>query len=188
MYKRLSVPVRLPVGATDTENSIIDVEKCTGCGVCARACPSGAITMMPVELPPQQKKDDACGAAGGNPAQRKGTTGVRLLSRSWKRREMTDFTGCVRRLPDPAGSSQRYQPRGGGICSRRVGIPTGSWRSGARIRRGTISRQKQWKAAGADPISLLKRKINPFWECAIINTFQEGFLCAGFYCWKMTAG
>ena len=48
-----------PVGATDTENSIIDVEKCTGCGVCARACPSGAITMMPVELPPQQKKDDA---------------------------------------------------------------------------------------------------------------------------------
>ena len=47
-----------PVGATDTENSIIDVEKCTGCGVCARACPSGAITMMPAQLPPQQKKDD----------------------------------------------------------------------------------------------------------------------------------
>ena len=48
-----------PVGATDTENSIIDVDKCTGCGVCARACPSGAITMMPKELPPQQAKDDA---------------------------------------------------------------------------------------------------------------------------------
>ena len=47
-----------PVGAPDTENSIIDVEKCTGCGVCARACPSGAITMMPAQLPPQQKKDD----------------------------------------------------------------------------------------------------------------------------------
>ena len=24
-----------PVGATDTENSIIDVKKCIGCGMCA---------------------------------------------------------------------------------------------------------------------------------------------------------
>ncbi|MCF0177419.1 MAG: 4Fe-4S binding protein [Bacteroidales bacterium] len=47
-----------PVGATDTENSIIDTEKCIGCGVCAAACPSGAISMMPVEFPPQQPKSD----------------------------------------------------------------------------------------------------------------------------------
>lgn len=45
-----------PVGATDTENSIIDTAKCLGCGVCAGACPSGAISMVPVEYPPQQKK------------------------------------------------------------------------------------------------------------------------------------
>ncbi|MFR8078867.1 MAG: rubrerythrin [Christensenellales bacterium] len=45
-----------PTGATDTENSIIDVNKCLGCGVCAGACPSGAISMVPVEYPPQQKK------------------------------------------------------------------------------------------------------------------------------------
>ena len=46
------------VGATDTENSIIDVDKCIGCGVCAEACPSKAISMVPVEMPPQQKKND----------------------------------------------------------------------------------------------------------------------------------
>lgn len=48
-----------PVGATDTEDSIIDIHKCIGCGVCADACPSKAISMVPVELPPQQLKTDA---------------------------------------------------------------------------------------------------------------------------------
>lgn len=47
-----------PTGATDTENSIIDPDKCIGCGVCAEACPSCAISMMPKELPPQQPKTD----------------------------------------------------------------------------------------------------------------------------------
>ena len=48
-----------PTGATDTENSIIDVTKCIGCGACAKACPSGAISMIPAEMPPQQKHEDA---------------------------------------------------------------------------------------------------------------------------------
>ena len=47
-----------PVGATDTENSIIDVNKCIGCGACADACPSGAISMVPKVYPPQQAKTD----------------------------------------------------------------------------------------------------------------------------------
>lgn len=47
-----------PTGATDTENSIIDTSKCLGCGICAGACPSGAISMVPVEYPPQQKKTE----------------------------------------------------------------------------------------------------------------------------------
>lgn len=45
-----------PVGAADTEDSVIDVTKCIGCGVCAEACPSKAISMVPVTYPPQQKK------------------------------------------------------------------------------------------------------------------------------------
>ena len=48
-----------PTGATDTENSIIDVDKCIGCGACADACPSGAISMVPAEYPAQQPKSDA---------------------------------------------------------------------------------------------------------------------------------
>ncbi len=47
-----------PVGATDTENSVIDTEKCIGCGLCAKSCPSGAISMVPLEMPPQQKKSE----------------------------------------------------------------------------------------------------------------------------------
>ena len=44
-----------PTGATDTEDSIIDVSKCTGCSACADACPSKAISMVPTEYPVQQK-------------------------------------------------------------------------------------------------------------------------------------
>ncbi len=47
-----------PTGATDTENSVIDAEKCIGCGSCADACPSAAISMVPREYPPQQSKNE----------------------------------------------------------------------------------------------------------------------------------
>jgi Fe-S-cluster-containing hydrogenase component 2 len=46
-----------PTGATDTEDSIIDVNKCiSGCSACAQACPSGAISIVPESYPPQQPK------------------------------------------------------------------------------------------------------------------------------------
>ncbi len=46
-----------PTGASDTENSIIDRKKCIGCGACADACRSAAISMVPVSYPPQQPKE-----------------------------------------------------------------------------------------------------------------------------------
>ena len=52
-----------PTGATDTEDSVIDVKKCTGCGMCAGACPSSAISMVPLEYPVQQKHEESVLAA-----------------------------------------------------------------------------------------------------------------------------
>ncbi|NLT18609.1 MAG: 4Fe-4S binding protein [Clostridiales bacterium] len=45
-------------GATDTETGQIDRTKCTGCGICALACPSHAISMVPEEYPKQQDKTE----------------------------------------------------------------------------------------------------------------------------------
>ncbi len=60
-----------PTGATDTEDSIIDRTKCIGCGACADACPSKAISMVPTEYPPQQKKTDTVRAVLNALAQSK---------------------------------------------------------------------------------------------------------------------
>ena len=60
-----------PVGATDTENSIIDVNKCIGCGACADACPSAAISMVPKVYPVQQAKTDSVKAVLNSVAKRK---------------------------------------------------------------------------------------------------------------------
>ncbi len=47
-----------PTGATDTETGQIDFAKCVGCGDCARSCPNSAISMIPLDYPHQQPKDE----------------------------------------------------------------------------------------------------------------------------------
>lgn len=47
-----------PTGAADTETGQIDFSKCIGCGACANACPSHAITLIPNKMPKQQEKQE----------------------------------------------------------------------------------------------------------------------------------
>ena len=91
-----------PYGATDTENSIIDINKCVGCGICAQACPSGAISMVPVEFPPQQSKTDEVKATLNELAQNKsdGETMARQIA------DTTDGEG-LSRLMNAVAKSER---------------------------------------------------------------------------------
>ncbi len=91
-----------PYGATDTEDSIIDVSKCVGCGVCAEACPSGAISMVPTEFPPQQNKTDDVRATLNRLAQSKSDGEV--MARQIV--EATDQSG-LKRLMTAIAKSER---------------------------------------------------------------------------------
>lgn len=91
-----------PTGASDTEDGQIDASRCIGCGKCAEACPSHAISMVPYEYPPQQKK-----TAGE-------TAAMFALAKSKTQAEAAAVrvagnakTPCARQLAEAVGRSNR---------------------------------------------------------------------------------
>ncbi len=91
-----------PTGATDTENSIIDAQKCVGCGACADACPSKAISLVPEEYPPQQPKKESVKAALKGMARSKSGEEAIALALA----ESTEKDGLCRLMRAAAKSSR----------------------------------------------------------------------------------
>ena len=91
-----------PTGASDTENSIIDVSRCIGCGMCADACPSAAISMVPLEYPPQQAKTETVRKALNRMAQSRADAEAAALQIA----EQTELEG-LKRLMKAVAMSER---------------------------------------------------------------------------------
>jgi len=164
-----------PSGATDTENSVIDVSKCTGCGVCAEACPSGAISMVPEELPAQQKHGEAVVGA------------MKALFRSKSRQEKI-AAGLPGKLGAALEKSSRIMAED---LIREAGYMLPQSGSAHKFLKSLLDRPQDGKfprEAAEKLFNLLKtndeteEKNMEKWKCGVCGYVHEGPLPEGFVC------
>ena len=161
-----------PTGAADTEDSVIDVTKCIGCGACAEACPSKAISMVPKELPPQQ------------PKEKKTADALRALLQSKARQELAAAAGSGR-LSAAAEMSNRLMAED--LC-REAGfmLPQSG---NAKL---FLKSLKTMSGVPQEPVEFLlshlkfneetEEKQMEKWKCSVCGYIHEGPLPEGFTC------
>jgi len=158
-----------PTGATDTENSVIDRSKCNGCGVCAGACPSGAISMVPDTFPPQQPKAETAAAA------------MRALARS-KVEQENIAAGLPGRLMKAVERSNRIMAedllREAGYMLPQSGNTRAFLRSIADAPAGGVARELLDRIEFNEGEEMTMEK----WKCAICGYVHEGPMEADFRC------
>ena len=166
-----------PTGATDTENSIIDVSKCIGCGDCADACPSGAISMVPGEYPPQQPKDDTV------------VTAMNALLRS-KSKQENAASALNGRLAKAIEKSNRIMAED---IIREAGYMLPQSKNAADFLK-TLTQQEQPAGFPAEALKTLTERFKgsnknvqeeknmPKYRCSVCGYIHEGELTADFAC------
>ena len=167
-----------PSGASDTENSIINPEKCIGCGACADACPAGAISLVPREYPPQQVKTDKVIAA------------LRKLVSS-KAEQETLAAGLSGLLADAVEKSVRIMAED---LLRESGYMLPQSSNVYHLLKGMLSyAQEPGFPADAveqllnsisfnEPVEKKEEKKMESWKCSVCGYIHEGPLPEGFTC------
>ncbi len=161
-----------PTGATDTENSIIDTNKCIGCGVCAGACPSGAISMVPKSYPRQQPKTEEV------------TEALRALIQSKSRAEL-----IAAGLPDALSVAVERSSR---LMAEDLGREAGFMLPQSGNTQALLESLKSYPDIPTEVVERLlnnisfneskKEKTMEKWKCTVCGYIHEGPLPADFVC------